>query len=109
MSPGQKATYWDCSPGVDLSRVIWRSQGRLALYFVEQGSPPVPSRVFYDRANSCFAAITPADIDWAYLQRARMIHLSGITAALTDNLYEAVLSAAERARARRQLLSVDVN
>jgi 2-dehydro-3-deoxygluconokinase len=95
--------------GIDVSRIAWRSEGRVALYFVEQGSPPVPSRVLYDRANSCFSAVTVTDIDWIYLQQAKMVHLSGITAALGDNLYEVVLSAAQQARSSGQLLSVDVN
>lgn len=95
--------------GIDVSRIAWRSAGRLALYYVEQGSPPVPSRVVYDRANSCFSALTAADIDWAYVQQAKMVHLSGITAALGDDLYEVVFSAAQRARSSGQMLSVDVN
>lgn len=95
--------------GIDVSRISWRSTGRLALYYVERGSPPVPSRVFYDRTNSCFSAVTAGDIDWAYLQQAKMVHLSGITAALGDDLYEVVFSAAQRARSSGQLLSVDVN
>lgn len=95
--------------GIDVSRIAWRSEGRVALYYVEQGSPPMPSRVLYDRANSCFALVKSADIDWSYMEQARMVHLSGITAALGQDLYEVVLSAAERARSLGQLLSVDVN
>lgn len=95
--------------GIDLSRLVWRPEGRVGLYFVEQGSPPVPSRVLYDRAASCFAQLTAADVDWGYLDRARLVHLSGITAALTENLYEVVRMAAERARRNGQLVSFDVN
>ncbi len=97
------------SAGIDLSRVLWRSTGRVGLYFVDQGTPPVPSRVFYDRADSCVAQLTVEDLDWTYLDRARLVHLSGITAALTDNLYTVVRAAADRARGNGQMLSFDVN
>lgn len=95
--------------GIDLSRVRWCPDGRVGLYFVEQGSPPVPSRVHYDRADSSFARLGVEDVDWAYVESARLVHLSGITAALTDNLYGVVVEAAERARRNDQLLSFDVN
>ncbi|MDR1824674.1 MAG: sugar kinase [Bifidobacteriaceae bacterium] len=95
--------------GLDLSRVVWRDQGRLALYFVDGGAGPVPSRVIYDRKDSCFANLTVDDVDWDYIGAAGLVHLTGITAALTDNLYAVATRAAEVARQAGHRLSVDVN
>jgi 2-dehydro-3-deoxygluconokinase len=95
--------------GIDLSRCVWRDDGRVALYFVDNGSMPVPSRVVYDRADSCFSQLVADDIDWDYLGSARVVHLTGITAALTDGLYGILRRAADDARRRGQLLSIDVN
>ena len=95
--------------GIDTRAVVWRKDGRLALYFVEQSRPPVPTTVLYDRTNSCFATMTAEEVDWRYLADGRMLHLSGITAALGDRTYGIVLRAAQQAREAGQLLSVDVN
>ena len=95
--------------GVDISTLRWHDAGRLALYFVEHASPPVPSRVFYDRADSCFSHLTEREVPWEYLADSRLVHLTGITAALTDQLASIVQRAAERAASAGQLVSVDVN
>jgi len=106
---GHRVTREYREAGIDISSVLWRASGRVALYFVENGSQPIPSRVFYDRAGSSFASMTRDDVNWTYLDNARMLHISGITAALTENLYDILLEAANRARSKGQLLSVDVN
>ncbi|HZO35498.1 MAG TPA: sugar kinase [Solirubrobacteraceae bacterium] len=95
--------------GINTDAVIWRASGRVALYFVEKASPPVPSRVIFDRAGSCFADLTAADIDWGYVADSRLVHLTGITACLNDSLSAIVLRAARSGRAAGQLVSVDVN
>lgn len=106
---GRRVSEEYAQAGVDLSRCVWRDDGRVALYFVDSGSAPVPSRVFYDRADSCFSNLTTSDVDWDYVGSARMVHLSGITAALTDGLYDVLAHAVELARESEQLLSIDVN
>ncbi|MDR1188234.1 MAG: sugar kinase [Bifidobacteriaceae bacterium] len=95
--------------GIDLSRCVWRDEGRVALYFVDRGSPPVPSRVLYDRADSCFSRLSTGDVDWDYIEAAELVHLTGITASLTKGVYEVLLKAAEGARRPGRRLSVDVN
>ena len=49
--------------GVDVSGIPL-VPGRLGLYFVEAGAGDRPSRVIYDRADSCISRIKPGDIDW---------------------------------------------
>lgn len=73
------------SHGVDCSYVIPISDARLGVYYLEYGAPPRPIRVVYDRKNSAFAQLTPDMVDWATLRRARLAHVSGVTAALGAN------------------------
>lgn len=95
--------------GIDTSSIVWRPTGRVALYFVERSSPPVPSRVIYDRADSCFAQLRADDVDWSYIADTRLIHVTGLTASLNDGIREVVNRAVETARSAVRQLSVDVN
>ena len=95
--------------GLDLSAVKWRDAGRLATYYVEYAAPPRTTQVYYDRANSCFAKLTAADIDWDYLTDARILHLSGITIPLSNELRKIVPEAIKRGKAKGTKISLDVN
>jgi 2-dehydro-3-deoxygluconokinase len=95
--------------GIETDAIIWRASGRVALYFVEPSSPPVPSSVTYDRQGSCFWDLTDDDVDWGYLSSSRLVHLTGITACLNETLYAIVLKAAQAAQEVGQAVSVDVN
>lgn len=106
---GRKVANEYQAAGVNTDAVVWRPSGRVALYFVEKASQPVPSRVIYDREASCFAQLTVDDVDWAYVSASRLVHLTGITACLSDGLYSVVLKAAQSAGSAGQLVSVDVN
>ena len=68
--------------GVDTAGVRMTEQARVGVYFVEYGVPPRPTRVLYDRRDSAFARLAPDDVDWEPVRRARLVHLSGVTAAL---------------------------
>jgi len=71
------------SHGVDTSSVIWKREGRLGSYYVEFAEPPRPIRVTYDRARSCFSQADGAEVDWDALLDTRLLHLTGITPALS--------------------------
>jgi 2-dehydro-3-deoxygluconokinase len=71
------------SHGVDCSQVRMIEGARLGLYFLEYGVPPRPIRVLYDRRESAFASLQPEDLDWEPVRRARIVHLTGITPALS--------------------------
>src|SRR5438309_2933633 len=70
--------------GVDCGLVRMTPSTRVGSYFLEYGVPPRPVRVLYDRRDSAFARLTPAEVDWAALRSARLVHLTGITPALGD-------------------------
>jgi 2-dehydro-3-deoxygluconokinase len=92
--------------GVDTS-FVERSQKRVGLFFVEQGSSPRPTTVWYDRAGSAFSAMS--GFDEHALDGASFALVSGITPALgsrSRRLAESFAACARRAGAR---LCVDVN
>lgn len=68
--------------GIDCSGVRMVPGARLGLYFLEYGVAPRPIRVLYDRRDSAFARLTVEDIEWTPLRHARLVHVSGVTAAL---------------------------
>ena len=97
------------SDGVDISAVKRVSDERLGTYFIEFATPPRTTQVIYDRANSAASHMTTADIDWDYLLNTRVLHLTGITAALSDNCYALLVESIRRARAAGVTVSFDVN
>ena len=97
------------SVGVDLSHVVHVPEGRIALYFMEPGSPPMPSRVVYDRLHTPFRSITPEMLDWDALLDTRLVFLTGITAALTEDTARTVSYAAAAAAERGVKVALDVN
>jgi 2-dehydro-3-deoxygluconokinase len=95
--------------GVDVSAVKRVSGERIGTYFIEYASAPRAIQVVYDRADSAAARMTVADVDWDYLLDTHILHLTGITAALSDSCYAIVAEAIRRARAAGVTISFDVN
>jgi 2-dehydro-3-deoxygluconokinase len=95
--------------GVDVGGVRWVDGARMGTYFVELSSPPRPSRVIYDRAGSAAAGLSVVDIPWDLVESAAVVHLTGITPALSPSCREATLEVARRARAGSVPITVDVN
>lgn len=106
---GRRITYDLKANGVDISRVLWADDGRVGTYYLETGSAPRPSRIVYDRAGSAVAHIDPDEIDWAYVREARLVHLTGITPALSANCRALVERAIVEAKATGKSVSFDVN
>jgi 2-dehydro-3-deoxygluconokinase len=97
------------SGGVDLSTVIWKESGRLGTYFVEVGGHPRATDVVYDRAGSAMSLATPDLFDWDRICQARVLHLSGITTALSTGCAQVVARAIDEAKAHDCQVSFDVN
>lgn len=93
--------------GVQLHHSIHpeRSTG---VMFLEQRTADL-SRAFYYRAGSAGATISRKQVAAALDCGARILHLTGITAALSPEARDAVEYAAERAAADGVLVSLDVN
>jgi len=95
--------------GVDCAGIVRRPGSRMGLYFLEYGAPPRPVRVLYDRRDSALSQLVADEIDWAIVHEARMVHLSGITAALGENLKGVLRRACREAQAAGVPISFDVN
>lgn len=95
--------------GVDVSQIVQNPGGRMALYFMEPGDPPLPARVTYDREWTPFRVITPESFDWDVLLDTKVLFLTGITAALTEQTATTVTYAAEEAARRGVKVALDVN
>jgi 2-dehydro-3-deoxygluconokinase len=67
------------------------------------------SRVSYYRAGSAGSALAPADAVACLAGTPRILHLTGITPALSGSAAKAVVTAVELARHAGTLVSVDVN
>lgn len=95
--------------GVDISAVKRAPGERIGTYFIEYAAAPRAIQVIYDRANSAAARMAAADIDWDVLLGAKLLHVSGITAGLSDSCHAMVAEAIRRARAAGVTVSFDVN
>ncbi|MGQ0601388.1 MAG: sugar kinase [Anaerolineales bacterium] len=95
--------------GVDVSAVKCVPGERLGTYFIEYATAPRAIQVIYDRADSAAARMSVEDVDWEYLLDTRLLHLTGITAALSESCYAVVAESIARARAAGVTISFDVN
>src|SRR5262245_8578428 len=95
--------------GVDCAGVIRRPASRMGIYFLEYGAAPRPVRVLYDRRDSALSRLTPDEVDWSLVRAARLLHLSGITPALGQNLRAVVHRAIDEAAGAGVAVAFDVN
>ncbi len=96
---------------VDVSQVIWEPEdgGRTGLFYVEYGNSPRATTVLYDRTHSAASHLKPGDASIEALQGARILHLTGITPALSHSCAEFVSHTAAAARSVGTFISFDVN
>lgn len=78
--------------GVDVSQVKVDSTAPTGLYFKELRSA-VEVRVEYYRKGSAASQMDKSDVREEYIAKAKYLHVSGITPALSENCYEAVMEA----------------
>ncbi|GCE19260.1 sugar kinase [Dictyobacter kobayashii] len=98
------------SHGIDTGAISWASAtARLGTFYVEEAPLPLGLQVYYDRANSACALIDPEAVAYNMVDEARMLHLTGITPALSANTRQVFQRLLERAQARQVPLSFDVN
>jgi 2-dehydro-3-deoxygluconokinase len=95
--------------GVDTNGVAWSERGRMGTYYVEFGESPRGIQVIYDRAHSCATQLQVDQINWDLLFDTRLLHLTGITPALSPSCLQIITEAVQQAKARGVPLSFDVN
>ncbi|PJE96640.1 carbohydrate kinase [Streptomyces carminius] len=95
--------------GVDVSAVRRDPHRPTGVYFrTGDGPAGTPAEVLYHRTGSAASAMSPDTVDRATAYSGRVLHLSGITAALSDSC-RALLTELTGPRPGRPLLSFDVN
>lgn len=95
--------------GVDVSQIIWTKDYRIGSYYLEKGSYPRPSNVIYDRQNSAICYIKKEEINWNYLNQAKLFHTTGITLALSDNCYDTASECLKIMKKNGKITSFDIN
>ncbi len=89
---------------------IQRAQGRIGTYFIEIGASIRPSSVIYDRKDSVFCTMEADEFDWAQIfKNKKYLFVSGITAALSDNCAQALISCIQEAKKQGVLVGFDMN
>lgn len=97
--------------GVETRHTVWADEGRLGLYFYEEGAPPRGGRVLYDRAGSAMSLMRPDELPAELFLPggARLLHLTGITPALGPGAAATALRALQLAREAGWSISFDLN
>lgn len=93
--------------GVDVSAARTDRRRPTGLYFKDPG--PDGTVVHYHRRGSAASAMDPALADLPFLRRARVLHLSGITPALSDSCSALATRLVAQRAVRGPLISFDVN
>ena len=96
--------------GIDASYVLKKNSGRLGIYFVQAGADQRPSKVIYDREGSTFSSTEGWEYDWdAVFQGASILHVTGITPAVSRTAAEAQLVCMKKAKEHGLKISFDCN
>lgn len=93
--------------GVDVSRVIYNDQAPTGIMLREQISGR--NAVHYMRKGSAASKFTPDQLDEQYIQGAELLHITGITPALSESCKATVYRAIELAKANQVKICFDPN
>ncbi|PZM64714.1 sugar kinase [Paenibacillus dendritiformis] len=93
--------------GVDVSRVEMAPDAPTGLMMRELVAQK--SSVYYYRAGSAASRMTPGHLDKDYIRSARLLHVTGITCALSESCAETVYEAVAVAKAAGVKVSFDPN
>jgi 2-dehydro-3-deoxygluconokinase len=97
---------WD-KEGVQRDHVALRSDSRTGIYFVTHGQD---GHAFsYYRAGSAASLIIPKDLPDGLVESARILHVSGISQAISNSACDMVFDAIDRARRAGRMVSYDTN
>lgn len=94
--------------GVDTSACIYTDKAPTGIFFKEKKSPE-NMQVYYYRKNSAASLITPDDINEAYIQKAKILHITGITPALSETCKQATFTAIKLAKKHGLKIVFDPN
>jgi 2-dehydro-3-deoxygluconokinase len=96
------------SESVDVSNVVTDETRQTAMMIKERSAENVV-RVNYYRHGYAGSALTKDDVDAATIESSSILHVTGITMALSDTAREAIHYAVQIAKAAGVLVSLDFN
>ena len=95
--------------GVNTRRVLYGGT-RIGTYYLEPAAGMRASKVIYDRNGSAYSELRPGMIPWReILKDADVLHVSGITAAISQNAADATFEALDIADEMGVKVSFDIN
>ena len=95
--------------GVETDHMVFGGD-RMGIYFLEKGHSIRPSKIFYDRSGSAFAGSKAAEYDFAQIfADADWFHISGITPALNEEMFQLTSLALTAAKQQGLTTSCDLN
>jgi len=93
--------------GVDVSRVLYSKDAPTGMMFREQVSGR--NAVHYFRKGSAASTMTPDQLDETYIQGAKLLHITGITPALSESCKATIYRAIELAKKHQVTVCFDPN
>lgn len=95
--------------GVGCHHVLWGGD-RIGTYYFEPAAGMRSAKVVYDRSGSAYSELKPGMIPWReILKDASVLHVSGITAAISPNAADATFEALDIADEMGVSVSFDIN
>jgi len=94
---------------VDYSNILFGGE-RLGTYYLEMGNGYRPSEVIYDRKYSSIGMMKAIEWDLeSLLKDIDILHITGITAALSNKWHELILNIIKEAAQKNIIISFDMN
>ncbi len=93
--------------GVAHDAVRLRPDAQTGIYFITYG--PDGHEFSYVRKGSAASRIVPADLPDGLVERARVLHVSGISQAISDSAADTVFAAIDRAKGAGRTVCYDTN
>jgi 2-dehydro-3-deoxygluconokinase len=104
---GQALTELWLREGVDASRIVVNGAAHTGLYFVTHGAQG--HEFSYMRAGSAASRISETDLPVDRIRAAKILHLSGISQAISSSAADAAFAAIDLAHDAKRLVSYDPN
>ncbi|AYE33673.1 sugar kinase [Clostridium septicum] len=106
---GESAKGFLKSHSVDCDNIVIKGE-RLGLYYYEEGCSSRKANVIYDRKYSSITELKYEDINVdEVLKDVKLLHVSGITFGLNDEVREVAARIIEEAKSKNIKISVDLN
>lgn len=106
---GKAAIAYLRQKGVDTSQVYF-AEGRMGLYFLENGAMQRASKIIYDRFDSAFSKFRGKEINWDLMfEDADWFHWTGISPAISQEAADLCLAALKAAKSKGIMVSGDIN